>query len=412
MLTALLALSLAAEPKAGRCQGTIVPPAGYLNEMAFVANSTPNARDEASSHAKDRLLDRLCQGDCQDLRPELQVWDVRVDGEVTCAMAVVEEAAYRRWKSQAEGLFDLDGAHDQVVTELFAGVGKPDAGKLSVSVIIDKVFDEDSNGGPRSLWLSAAMAGALSRAGVNQLDPPGTWAGDGVPRPADAVLRGQLVGVTNGAKPVLDLTWSVRFTEKLRQTNRTSRVVHIPEGKAPKRRGAGGGAFTTADQDSLFIRLDTAAGGVLCNGQQTQLTVHSDTERCVRVFDVYGDVASVLFPSAEHGSCTVLKGESLPLGGSLGFGVVLDPSTEVERFVAVGAPSVEAFPKELKKLNTACRMSRQKLESILKRARGLLVREESVRVLREGPACAGAPKISPAEMDQVQASLKSLPECK
>jgi len=205
------------------------------------------------------------------------------------------------------------------------------------------------------------------------------------------VLRGQLVGVTNGAKPVLDLTWSVRFTEKLRQTNRTSRVVHIPEGKAPRRRGAGGGAFSSAEQDSLFIRLDTAAGGVLCNGQQTQLTVHSDTERCVRVFDVYGDVASVLFPSAEHGSCTVLKDESMPLGGSLASAWC----SILHRGGALrgrGRADFGGLPKELQRLNTACRMSRQKLEGILKRARGLVVREESVRVLREGPACAKAPR--------------------
>jgi len=162
VLTALLALSLAAEPERASARAPSSRPRATSPRRLRV-HLGANAREEAAARASQKLLDRLCTGDCQDLKPELSVFKVFIDGEVTCAMAVVEESTYRKWKHQAEGLFDLDGAHDQVVAELFSGVGKPDAGKLNVSVIIDKVFDEDSNGGPRSLWLSAAMAGALSR---------------------------------------------------------------------------------------------------------------------------------------------------------------------------------------------------------------------------------------------------------
>ena len=70
------------------------------------------------------------------------------------------------------------------------------AAKLTVgakAVVISRIDDGGSPGGARASWFLNHFAAALTAAGVGVVEPPATWNGSRPVRPADRMLRCELV---------------------------------------------------------------------------------------------------------------------------------------------------------------------------------------------------------------------------
>jgi hypothetical protein len=95
-----------------------------------------------------------------------------------------------------------------------------------------------------------------------------------------------------------------------------------------------------ADSQGLSIRVDAKAGGTLCAGERFQVSVTSSRGGDIRVFNLFGkDQALLIFPNEERTSGRIEPGQTIPIGGKLGFEATPFPGFDGERYLVIAADS-------------------------------------------------------------------------
>jgi hypothetical protein len=152
MIDVLLALSLAAaEP--WRCSGTLVPPAGYEQDVAFSAMGAGPAADAA----RRTLVERVCQQTaCPELASRVAIWLTGEGNGQHCAMAVLERLLISEWReSQSSRSLHLT-LREQLATHLTPSTTTAKALRPRVAV-------GSIGGGARvEPWLRSQLTQALS----------------------------------------------------------------------------------------------------------------------------------------------------------------------------------------------------------------------------------------------------------
>jgi hypothetical protein len=387
-----------------RCGGDLVPPTGWEQQTSFEDSRTPNATQVASDRATRELTQRLCGGasDCDFLRARVSPWKTGSNGTQVCAMSVVKKEDLEDWRGRTLTLTNLDTALGTASTELL----KPlTAGKTRVTVA--EVTDLGVPGGMRADWLRARLSRLLEK-GASVVDPPRGWAGNGTPSGIDLVVRGSIVSRGEGGIPMLEVTWDG-------MTSRGSHVhatpISFPQSASPPAPAAA--LVTLPQSEGLSVRIDSARAGGLCAGERTQLWVESDRDAFVRVFDLYGDNQVLLeYPDDDSPSAKLPAGQTVAVGGKLGFEAVPVPGYEYERFLVVAAPS-EAALGPMRAIKGPCRIDAdvaRQLHAGGGTPAGTKVARTGYRIFTD-PACAASAPTVQARQGVVD-SIAALPVCR
>ena len=307
-------------------------------------------------------------------------------------------------------LFPQPAADAGVVTKKAKGKPKEE---LKVAVIVGNVKDEGALGSQRALWIARKMEAALSAANIMQVTPPQGWSGQGVPPNATSALVGDVLTREEKGRKYVDVTWAAFFPDG---RSKTSTYVSMLASVAPKGPQP---VEKVAVTDVVSVELEDQAThhGAMCNGQKTQLYISAKEDRCVLIFDVYGELSaekgSLIFPNEVRQDCMVRKGEKLKAAGDEGFAVMLDPKFETERFIVIAAPSRAELPPALKRLTGSCALTKTQLALIKDKALIADRAEQSFRVLRATDAnCDSVPKPSAEQFEQAEKDQKGLAVCK
>ncbi len=387
------------------CQGNLVPPTGWEQETAFESASTPNAVQAATDAARRKLLDRLCGGgsNCDALDARIRPWKTGQGARDACVMVVIEAADLDEWRRQSTSLDGLDQSLGRAAAELLEGRKAP-------SVAIDKIIDSGAAGGDRAEWLEGRMARALRQAGGAVREIPRAWDGRDLPPGVDVVVSAVAAPRAEQQRAVIEVIWSARVRGPRGVEIVTAAALNFPADAAPST-GAVAAALPPSDPD-LSVRLEAQRGGSLCLGERTQLWLASKHEAHVRVFDLYGDRgALLLFPNEDHPDDRVRAGESIALGGDLGFEAIPAPGSEVERFLVIASPSPKGLGR-FEAMSGYCRVPEEvaarlhRGESIPSGARAA---SDSFRLIARDN-CPSAPTL--ADRQGQARALDSLPVCK
>ncbi|MBL8923712.1 MAG: hypothetical protein JNJ54_32960 [Myxococcaceae bacterium] len=424
MLGALVLALLTAEPP--QCTGKLVPPNGYRQKTVLMPKGGAEALEAAKLEARRQLRENLCTGsDCEGLDQRIIDWVLTEQGDKACATVVIEETDFKAWQNELTAA-KVDDQFRVVLRELFpqpaadAGVevkGKKPKGKkepeLKVAVVVGNVKDDGALGSQRALWIARKMEHALSEAGITQVTPPDGWTGRGVPPNASSALIGDVLTREEKGRPHVDITWTAIFPDgRSKASPYISMLASVaPKGPQPVDK------LAVTDMVSVEIEDQASHHGAMCNGQRTQLFVSSKEDRCLLVFDVWGDPGAekglLIFPNEARTDCTVRMGEKLKAAGDEGFAVMLDPKFETERFIVVAAPSRAELPMALKKLWGTCALSPAQIAVLKDKSLGVDRAEQSFRVLpAKNPNCGDVPMPDPAMFKQAEQDLKRLAVCK
>lgn len=404
--TAKAAASPAASATTGeewKCDGALVPPNGWQQETAMTSAYAANARGTALDTSVRRLRERLCGrgGSCEFLDARVKGWKTGSNGTDVCGMAVISSDDLDDWRIHAESAALLDGKLASAAKEVLAGLSTP-AGVVGM----DAIVDEGVAGGARAEWLRARMERALQAHGAVRAVPAG-WAGNGVPKGFERVIRGEIVQRVERQIRTLEVNW-VAIAASGAKTR--SAPVVFPESASPVREVPA--AAVVADSgDALTLRLDSSHAGGLCEGERTQLWLHADAPLHVRLINLYGDSGAILlFPGAEP-SDLVDSGQTVPMGGKMGLEAVPVPGSEFERFLVIGAPKTAGLGSFATTTRGPCRLP-ESLARELHRGRGIppgaQVGITGYRLLK-AESCGTAP--SPAARERAARALQSIPEC-
>lgn len=422
MLALVIAGLLAADPP--QCTGKQVPPIGYRQKTVLMAKGGADALEAAKLEARRQLRENLCTGsDCEGLDQRIRDWVITEQDDKACATVVIEESELKAWQNEFTAA-RVDDQFRAVVNELFpqpaadAGVvtkkakGKPKE-ELKVAVIVGNVKDEGALGSQRALWIARKMEAALSAANITQVTPPQGWSGQGVPPNATSALFGDVLTREEKGRKYVDVTWTAFFPDG---RSKTSTYVSMLASVAPKGPQP---VEKVAITDVVSVELEDQAThhGAMCNGQKTQLYISAKEDRCVLIFDVYGELnaekGSLIFPNEVRQDCMVRKGEKLKAAGDEGFAVMLDPKFETERFIVIAAPSRAELPPALKRLTGSCALTKTQLALIKDKALVADRAEQSFRVLRASdPNCDSVPVPSDEQFEQAEKDQKGLAVCK
>ncbi len=422
MLALVIVSLLAADP--AQCVGKQVPPIGYRQKTVLMPRGGADALEAAKLEARRQLRENLCTGsDCEGLDQRIRDWVIAEQDDKACATVVIEEAELKVWQSEFTSA-RVDDQFKAVVRELFpqptadAGVvvkkpkGKPKE-ELKVAVIVGNVKDEGALGSQRALWIAKKMEAALSAANIVQVTAPQGWSGNGVPPNATSALYGDVLTREEQGRKYVDVTWTAFFPDG---RSKTSTYVSMLASIAPK----GPQPVEKVDiTDVVTVELEDQAThhGAMCNGQKTQLYISAKEDRCVLIFDVYGELnaekGSLIFPNEVRQDCMVRKGEKLKAAGDEGFGVMLDPKFETERFIVIAAPSRGELPPALKRLSGSCALTKAQIALIKDKALVADRAEQSFRVLRASDPNCDSVQQPPSDLfKQAEQDQKNLPVCK
>ncbi len=422
MLSLLIVSLLGAEPP--QCTGRQVPPIGYRQKTVLMPKGGAEELEAAKLEARRQLREQLCTGsDCEGLDQRIIDWVLVEQGDKACATAVIEEADFKAWQNELTAA-NVDDQFRAVVRELFP-VPPADAGvavkgkklkpkpELKVAVVVGNVKDEGALGSQRAMWIARKMEHALGEAGITRVTPPEGWSGRGVPPNATSALIGDILTREEKGRPHVDVTWTAEFPDGRAKTSPyISMLASVaPKGPTPVEK------LPVTSVVTVEIEDQSSHHGAMCNGQRTQLYVSAKEDRCLLVFDVFGQLGAerglLIFPNEARPDCTVRKGERLKAAGDEGFAVMLDPKFEAERFIVVAAPSRAELPMSLKSLTGTCMITPAQLAVI--KGKGLEVdrTEQSFRVLpTTDPNCEGMPKADTAMFKQAEQDMKRLAVCK
>jgi hypothetical protein len=380
------------------CDGKLVPPNGWEQFTAFHDASRSDAREAAWNEAATDLVGRLCghEGGCDFLRARVRNWKTGTNGKDVCAMAVISSDDLVAWRTTTT-LAKLD--------ELLAAAARQLVGPGGARVAIDQIRDMGLPGGARAEWLRARMERQLGNLASLTSVRPG-WAGDGVPPGLDVVVHGDLVERSDNQVNVVESSWSSLDRNGAR---RRSEPVVFPAAPAPV--FVGRPITTPSDSDGLSLRVDSRRAGSLCEGEQSQLWVHSDEDATVRVFDLYGDdEALLIYPNAEERRGRLGAGQTIPLAGPRGFEAVPAEGTADEEFLVVAGP--EARLGAMRSLQGPCRLPPEVARALHRGGQipeGTKVAWTGYRIL-SGPD-AGCQVADPARRSAATRALASIPTC-
>ncbi|MDP1917387.1 MAG: hypothetical protein Q8L14_14195 [Myxococcales bacterium] len=423
MLTLLIVSLLGAEPP--QCTGRQVPPIGYRQKTVLMPKGGPDAIEAAKLEARRQLRENLCSGsDCDGLDQRIIDWVLTEQGENACATVVIEETDFKAWMAEFTAA-KVDDQFRAVVRELFgqpaADAGVQTKGKkpkstekeLKVAVVVGNVKDDGALGSQRALWIARRMEAALAEAAITQVTPPEGWSGRGVPPNATSALIGEVLTREEKGRKYLDVTWLAVFPDGRSKTSiYVSMLASVaPKGPQPVEK------VPVTDVVAIEIEDQASHHGAMCNGQRTQLYVSTKEDRCVLIFDVFGDPGAekglLIFPNEVRADCMVRKGERLKAAGDEGFVVTLDPKFETERFLVIAAPTRAEFPPALKKLSGTCAVTSAQLSVIKNKSLSVDRAEQSFRVLpANAPDCVELPKADAVTFKQAEQDLKRLAVCK
>ena len=381
------------------CTGDLVPPTGWQQETAFRDAASPNARQGAADDASNKLRERLCAGHeaCDFLRSRIRGWRTGSNGPVVCAMAVVSTEDLEAWKQAETTTQKLDDSLDTAAKELLAG-------RPGRTVAIDSIRDMGVPGGGRAEWLKARMERQLQKYAVVVTAPRG-WAGDGVPPGIDVVVSAVLAERTESQVPVVEGNW---FAVSL-QGRRGAPPVLFPRAAAPPFLGAV--VEAVRDTPGLLLRLDSSRAGGLCAGERSQLWLRSEVAVHARVVNLFGDGEGILeFPNDLQPNDLISSGQTVALGGDLGFEAVPAAGSEYEAFLVLAAANARDLGP-FKEAKGSCRLPRdlaRQLQHGVGFPPGVMHASSGYR-LSTGPECA---RIPPPNRQGVAAAVAALPECK
>lgn len=392
------------------CVGVPSPGDGvFRSEPAFVADTEPDAAQQAIERARRNLYDRLCGGrsDCAELAAAISPWKQGLGGGHACALAVIEAPAYRAWlrkTTPAELREKLRPAAEELIRK--AGF----EGKAP-RFVFGAVQDDEVPGGRRVEALLPLMALPLQDAGAVAAPPLNGIPYDRLPSGIDLVIGGSLVSEPGGTVRVswTALARSPRRGEKPRLVYGEPFLVPASLlGSAP---GARFGTLPPSS-DALWVELDARVGGGLCAGQSFHMYVHSDRRRHIRVIDLYGeDRALVIFPNAAQPDDVVPAGRRVSLAGD-GAMVASPSGVAAERYLILAAEREEdlgAFAA----LRDYCHIPRE-LARGLHEGKGLppgATAASSGYRLREGAGCPPPSPTAPSA-ERIEAWLRDVvPEC-
>ena len=384
------------------CRGNLVPPNGWQQQTAFRDAQTPNARQTATDEAGAKLAERVCAGEtgCDFLKSRVKTWKTGSNGKDVCAMAVISADDLEQWRRVATSLHDFDETLDAAAKSMLQG------SPASFTVAIDRIQDIGYPGGVRAEWFKARMERHLQRYATVSMVPSG-WAGDRPPAGIDGIVSGQVVERTENQIPILETTWAIvgRRGRKVQ-----SDPVIVPSLAAPP--------FTSAplappppDSAGLAMRIDSQRGGSLCVGEKSQLWVKSDTTLYVRLLDLYGtNEGMVAFPNDEQRKALIQAGATVPMGGPQGFEAIPVPSSDLERFILLGAPTEDALGR-FKSVLGPCRLPASLVQD-LNRGGGL---PPGVKIVTTGYRVVtggSCPSVPASRREEMAKSLAEVPECR
>ncbi len=378
-----------ADPAAWTCAGHLVPPTGYLQETRF---GDPGAVDRVGREAMQALRAKVCGADCGPLEASFSLWKTGEGGGRACAMAVVKQAAVEAWRAEALSTEALDLALARAARAVARDLPKGARGQVG------RIDDAGAPGGTRVRWLMPRLLRALQEAGVAMTDPPAGWDGRSVPAGWTIVVSGTLTPRSERGLPVLELAIEGRVREGGGVVVRAGEPVVFPAAVAPYVDAA----FPAGppSDPGLRIAVQGAAGGGLCGGQRTHVTLQSDAPADVRVFDLYGDGEALLLHAGP-----VPAGTPVPLGDPAGFEALPVPGHDAERFLVVagdfGALGKAAAPC---RVPSGLARSLHRFEGLPAGAR---VAHDGFRIY-DGPPCAPLPEARRAEIAR---QLREVPPC-
>lgn len=331
------------------CEGSLVPPRGYIPETAFAADGN---RDQATRRAKDALHARMCDPDmdCSGLDTLIQPWKTgrTADGQA-CTMAVVKSEELKQWLAERKtGSVLADSSSAAVVKVL------PEPG--GVAVAIGSVRVGDVEGGPLARWVAGFMERALSSAGAMVTTIPSAYDGDGKPDGIDAIADASIFTRSEAGRDVVEIRWELtRWGSAAQRTYADPIVID--------RAGAPDVPDTTpavaAVESPLSLHVSNPAGLSFCPGSVFNAYVNAERPVYARVFSLWDGGGLPVYP--ESGDGLVQPGTPVALGGDLGLRAVpLAGDTEFFAIVSADDPKkLDAFAQ-----TGACRLSADLVQTL------------------------------------------------
>jgi hypothetical protein len=399
----------AAQPRAGLDCQRHVPPTGYDHSVAMADAGTPNAAQVAMDRAVSQLVDKHCRGlgaACDALRGKVLRWQTGQGGGQFCAMAVIERLDLAAWRRGSASLGQLDAALDGACERLLASIGK---GKRAPRVALDVIEDEGLPGGPRATWLASRMKEALGRASAGVVPLKKGWNGRGVPRGSDLVVRARTTTVRDAGGDRVEVHWTGTYRAKGGASATVTASASYPAAVGPRAPRA---SAWPSGSKKLMLKIESTKVGSLCRGERTNLRLWSSEDLRVRVFDLYAsDRALLLFPLQKGQDDRVQAGQTLALGGDLGFEADPYPGEEFERFVVIAAPTRAGLGR-LADLDHNCRLPpdlAKQLHSGQGIPRGALWNVEGFRLIDDAVECKDVPP--PRTQGGQAMDMSQIPEC-
>ena len=397
-----------APAEAWDCGGMTSPGDGvFRTEAAFVCDDQPDAAQQAIERARRNLLERLCGGrsDCAELAAQITPWKHGTGHGYACALAVIDEVAYGNWlrrTSPAALRERLRPAAEELLRKLGLEGRSP-------TFMMGLVKDDEVPGGRRVEALLPLMQLALQDAGAVATVAPPPRSRTELPAGVDIVLEGSLLSQPGG---LVRVSWS-GLARSSRKRGALQYVVGEPFTIAAALLGAPPKTLYPGLPEGageVTVRLDTRAGGGICAGQTSQIWLRSDRKRHVRVIDLYGDEALLIFPNVERPEGQVDGGADVALAGPQGF-VAYPAGSDAERFLVLAADREEELGP-FARLTNYCRFSPDAARR-LRKGEGLPPRVQvtstGYRVL-EGRGCP-PPDPSTPTAAQAAAWLEQVPLC-
>jgi hypothetical protein len=387
-----------------------VPPQDYAGdrviafEQATATGAPSTPADALRKQAREALLQRLCTLDsasCAPLAAQVKDWAMGSAPGVVCAQAVVSVDAIARWRAEMAPS-SFDGELRGLATRLAA---------TTKAVVIRGVEDGGTRGGARAAWLVNRMQAALSGAGVTIVEPPATWNGARPVKPAERLVRAELVDRVDPVRqlPVVEVLWKSSPDGVVWQAEPPFVFPAAMAPPAPRRTAA------VVDRgDGVVVHVDARSDGSLCSGDRTQVFVSKRTPQALHArvlnIDSAGHVL-VLFPSDQRPDDALPAGATITLGDDP-FEIAGVPGDR-ERYVVVAAADRAGLGRLGRITNArqpACRLSDAEA-SRWARSEAFdapLVADTGFTVVDDG-ACRQRPR--PFDPAEVARAVAQLPVC-
>ena len=321
------------------CMGDRVPPTGWKQATAFVDVNTPDAADSAREEAVAELRDRICQGyRCSEIEPKISLWNTEADARQVCAMAVIKASDIAAFQEapRAELAQNLTASASALLKML---------GKKTPKIAIDNVRDNGIDGGARAEWLIDRMNAALSKSGGRVGKLPKGWSGLKLPSGVDGVLRGRITRM-HGRESMLEITWTLDIGDAFSSVD----PIIFPEFIGPNTNSTLMAPDISWDSREISVRFDARPGGGLCNGQQFEIQVETAQKLHIRVVNLFGNDAMVIYGSKG----AVNKGRPVSLGQFMA--IKAEGVPPAEQFIALGAKSEADLGRFAKPAAIPCRV--------------------------------------------------------